>query len=77
MDSINNFFLSRFKELNRILRIDPRPTHREEVTGVGAAIYTIAMPSGLAFGSAMVVLFLGGGCAHELFLLSIPTLIIN
>jgi hypothetical protein len=32
----------------------PRPTHREEVTGGGAAINTIAMPSS---GSAMVVLF--------------------
>ena len=42
-----------------ILRMGPRPTHREEVTGGGAAINTIAMPSGLAFGSAMVVLFFG------------------
>jgi hypothetical protein len=35
----------------------PRPTHREEVSGGGAAINTIAMPSGLAFGSAILVLF--------------------
>ncbi len=46
-----------FKELNRILRRRPRPTHREEVTGVGRQLIPIAMPSGLAFGSAMVELF--------------------
>ena len=39
MDSINIFFLSRFKELNSILRRRPRPTHREEVSGGGAATY--------------------------------------
>jgi hypothetical protein len=61
MDSINNFFLSQLKEFNGILRMGPRPTHRKEVTGAGggAAITTIAMPSGLAFGSAMVELFFG------------------
>jgi hypothetical protein len=37
MNSINNFFLSRFKELNRTLRRSPRPTHREEVSRGGAA----------------------------------------
>ena len=57
MDSINIFFLSRFKELNRTLRRRPRPTHREEVSGVGRPLMPMAMPSGLAFGSAMVVLF--------------------
>ena len=37
----------------------PRPTHREEVTGGRVAMNTIvAMPSGLVFGSAMVVSFL-------------------
>ena len=36
----------------------PQPTHHEEVTGGGAAIITtVAMPLGLAFGSAIVVLF--------------------
>ncbi len=35
------------------------PTHREEVSGVGRRLMPIAMPSGLAFGSAMVVLFFG------------------
>jgi hypothetical protein len=57
----------------------PRPTHRKEVSGGGAAINTIAMASGLAFGLAM-----GHGGAlfwmwmsQELFLPTIPTLIIN
>ena len=45
----------------------PRPTHREEVTGGGAAINTIAMPSGLAFGSAMVELFFGCGLLASYF----------
>ena len=45
----------------------PRPTHREEVTGGGVAMNTIAMPSGLAFDSAMVVLFFGCGCLTSYF----------
>jgi hypothetical protein len=58
IDGFNKyFFLSRFKDLNRILRRRPHPTHCEEVPGVRRLLIPIAMPSGLAFGSAMVVLF--------------------
>ncbi len=42
MPSINNFFLSRFKESNKILRHRPRPTHREEAPGGGVAIHPMA-----------------------------------
>ena len=57
MPSINNFFLSRFKESNKILRHQPRPTHREEAPGGGVAIHPMALPSRPAFGSAMVDVF--------------------
>jgi hypothetical protein len=39
MPSINNFFLSRFKESNETLRGRPQPTHREEVPGGGRLNY--------------------------------------
>jgi hypothetical protein len=42
MASINNFFLSRFKECKQILRQQPLPTHREEAPGDGVAIILIA-----------------------------------
>jgi hypothetical protein len=67
MSSLNYFFLSQLKELNRILCMGPRPTHRKEVTGCVAAINTIAIPSGLAFGSAMVELFFGCGLPASYF----------